>query len=53
MYQDAPGQEKFVFIADLEGWGYLNSDIRAYLGALSILQVTFLTNSPDKRSSTH
>ncbi|KAM3704368.1 hypothetical protein ACJW31_04G170900 [Castanea mollissima] len=33
-----PGQEKFVFIADLEGWGYSNSDIRAYLGALSILQ---------------
>ena len=35
-----PGQEKFVFIADLEGWEYSNSDIRAYLGALSILQVT-------------
>ncbi|KAK7820401.1 phosphatidylinositol transfer protein 3 [Quercus suber] len=33
-----PGQEKFAFIADLEGWGYSNSDIRAYLGALSILQ---------------
>ncbi|KAL6177715.1 hypothetical protein ACLB2K_049239 [Fragaria x ananassa] len=33
-----PGQEKFIFIGDLEGWGYSNSDIRAYLGALSILQ---------------
>ncbi|KAL6311342.1 hypothetical protein AAG906_025628 [Vitis piasezkii] len=33
-----PGQEKFVVIGDLEGWGYSNSDMRAYLGALSILQ---------------
>ncbi|KAI7984916.1 hypothetical protein LOK49_LG14G01328 [Camellia lanceoleosa] len=33
------GQEKFVVICDLEGWRYANSDIRAYLGALSILQV--------------
>ncbi|XP_024172997.1 phosphatidylinositol transfer protein 3 isoform X2 [Rosa chinensis] len=33
-----PGQEKFIFIGDLEGWGYSNSDIRAYLGAVSILQ---------------
>ncbi|XP_050376252.1 uncharacterized protein LOC126793698 [Argentina anserina] len=33
-----PGQEKFIFIGDLEGWGYSNSDIRGYLGALSILQ---------------
>ncbi|KAL5795384.1 hypothetical protein ACOSQ2_000204 [Xanthoceras sorbifolium] len=32
------GQEKFVVIADLQGWGYSNSDLRAYLGALSILQ---------------
>ncbi|OAY43822.1 phosphatidylinositol transfer protein 3 [Manihot esculenta] len=32
------GQEKFVVIADLEGWGYTNSDIRGYLAALSILQ---------------
>ncbi|KAM4107843.1 hypothetical protein ACJW30_04G174900 [Castanea mollissima] len=39
-----PGQEKFVFIADLEGWGYSNSDIRAYLGALSILQILFVEN---------
>ncbi|OAY42572.1 phosphatidylinositol transfer protein 3 [Manihot esculenta] len=33
-----PGQEKFVAIADIEGWGYTNSDIRGYLAALSILQ---------------
>lgn len=32
------GQEKFVVIADLKGWGYSNSDIRGMLGALSILQ---------------
>ncbi|KAK6920436.1 CRAL-TRIO lipid binding domain [Dillenia turbinata] len=32
------GREKFMIIGDLEGWGYANSDIRAYLGALSILQ---------------
>jgi len=34
-----PGQEKFVGIAELKGWGYSNSDIRGYLSALSILQV--------------
>lgn len=39
------GQEKFVIIGDLEGWGYSNSDMRAYLAALSILQVLY---SPDK-----
>lgn len=33
-----PGQEKFVVIGDLEGWGYANSDIRAYLAALSLVQ---------------
>ncbi|KAI3802573.1 hypothetical protein L1987_30711 [Smallanthus sonchifolius] len=33
-----PGQEKFVAIADIQGWGYSNSDIRGYLAALSILQ---------------
>ncbi|CAN0909591.1 Phosphatidylinositol transfer protein 3 [Linum grandiflorum] len=33
-----PGQEKFVVIGDLEGWGYTNSDIRGYLAALHILQ---------------
>ncbi|KAE8703065.1 Sec14p-like phosphatidylinositol transfer family protein isoform 2 [Hibiscus syriacus] len=32
------GQEKFVAIGDLEGWGFSNSDIRAYLASLSILQ---------------
>ncbi|XP_021715313.1 random slug protein 5-like [Chenopodium quinoa] len=32
------GQEKFLAIGDLQGWGYSNSDIRGYLGALSILQ---------------
>lgn len=32
------GQEKFMCIADLKGWGYSNSDIRGYLAALSILQ---------------
>ncbi|CAL1389249.1 unnamed protein product [Linum trigynum] len=32
------GQEKFVVIGDLEGWGYANSDIRGYLAALNILQ---------------
>ncbi|PIA32848.1 hypothetical protein AQUCO_04300048v1 [Aquilegia coerulea] len=35
-----PGdQEKFTAIADVQGWGYSNCDIRAYLGQLSILQV--------------
>ncbi|KAK1436755.1 hypothetical protein QVD17_02537 [Tagetes erecta] len=33
-----PGQEKFMAIADIQGWGYSNSDIRGYLAALSILQ---------------
>ncbi|KAJ1417812.1 CRAL/TRIO, N-terminal domain [Sesbania bispinosa] len=33
-----PGQEKFCAIADIKGWGYANSDLRGYLGALSILQ---------------
>lgn len=32
------GHEKFTSIADLEGWGYTNSDIRGYLAALTILQ---------------
>ncbi|CAA6668308.1 unnamed protein product [Spirodela intermedia] len=32
------GKEKFVFIGDLEGWCYANSDIRAYLAALEIMQ---------------
>ncbi|XP_012467296.2 uncharacterized protein LOC105785717 isoform X1 [Gossypium raimondii] len=33
-----PGQDKFIVIGDLEGWGYANCDIRAYLAALSLLQ---------------
>ncbi|XP_020233525.1 sec14 cytosolic factor [Cajanus cajan] len=33
-----PGQEKFVGIAELKGWGYSNSDVRGYVSALSILQ---------------
>ncbi|MCL7029656.1 hypothetical protein MKW94_006622 [Papaver nudicaule] len=33
------GQEKFVAIGDIEGWGYYsNCDIRGYLAALSVLQ---------------
>lgn len=48
------GEEKFVVIGDLENWGYRNSDIRAYLGSLSILQdyyperlgKTYLVNAP-------
>ncbi|XP_051135203.1 uncharacterized protein LOC127254240 [Andrographis paniculata] len=32
------GQEKFTTIADLEGYGYCNSDVRANLTAISILQ---------------
>ncbi|KAK4735791.1 hypothetical protein R3W88_010052 [Solanum pinnatisectum] len=34
----SPGREKFVVIGDLQGFGYSSSDVRAYLGALSILQ---------------
>nr|XP_009792470.1 PREDICTED: random slug protein 5-like isoform X2 [Nicotiana sylvestris] len=34
----SPGREKFVVIADFQGFGYSNSDARAYIGALSILQ---------------
>ncbi|KAF5192737.1 Phosphatidylinositol transfer protein [Thalictrum thalictroides] len=32
------GQEKFLIIADLQGWGYSNFDLRGYVGAISILQ---------------
>ncbi|GMN45187.1 hypothetical protein TIFTF001_014368 [Ficus carica] len=32
------GQEKFVAIADLQGFGYSNSDTRGFLAAISILQ---------------
>ncbi|ONK72111.1 uncharacterized protein A4U43_C04F15820 [Asparagus officinalis] len=31
-------QEMFVAIADFQGWGYSNCDIRAYLAALEIMQ---------------
>ncbi|XP_060168817.1 uncharacterized protein LOC132599459 [Lycium barbarum] len=34
----SPGREKFTIIADLQGFGYCNSDVRAYLAALSIVQ---------------
>ncbi|XP_074317139.1 uncharacterized protein LOC141653314 [Silene latifolia] len=48
------GQEKFVVIGDLKGFGYSNSDIRGFLGAFSILQdcyperlgKLFLVNAP-------
>ncbi|EOA37021.1 hypothetical protein CARUB_v10010070mg [Capsella rubella] len=32
------GEEKFVTIGDLQGWGYSHCDIRGYLAALSTLQ---------------
>ncbi|XP_004503846.1 uncharacterized protein [Cicer arietinum] len=32
------GQEKFVSLVELKGWGYSNSDVRGYINALSILQ---------------
>ncbi|KAI9152971.1 hypothetical protein LWI28_003824 [Acer negundo] len=32
------GQEQFVLIWDLQGWGYSNSDLRTHLGTLSIMQ---------------
>ncbi|XP_010530779.1 PREDICTED: random slug protein 5-like [Tarenaya hassleriana] len=32
------GEEKFIAIGDVQGWGYSNCDIRGYLAALSILQ---------------
>ncbi|CAM0871107.1 unnamed protein product [Alopecurus aequalis] len=32
------GQEKFVGVIDLKGWGYSNCDIRGYLAGLNILQ---------------
>ncbi|PWZ22072.1 Random slug protein 5 [Zea mays] len=33
------GQEKFLCIVDLKGWGYSNCDVRAYIAAIEILQV--------------
>ncbi|CAD6235168.1 unnamed protein product [Miscanthus lutarioriparius] len=32
------GQEKFLCIVDLKGWGYSNWDIRAYIAAIEIMQ---------------
>nr|CAB3475302.1 unnamed protein product [Digitaria exilis] len=32
------GQEKFLCIADLKGWGYSNCDVRAYIAAIQIMQ---------------
>ncbi|KAK4780043.1 hypothetical protein SAY87_016149 [Trapa incisa] len=32
------GKDNFIAIADLEGWGYKNSDVRGYIAALLILQ---------------
>jgi len=28
------GQEKFLAIMDLKGWGYANCDVRAYIAAI-------------------
>lgn len=33
------GQEKFLAIMDLKGWGYANCDVRAYIAAIEIMQV--------------
>lgn len=33
------GEEKFIAIADIQGWGYSNCDIRGYIAALFTLQV--------------
>lgn len=35
-----PGQEKFVVIIDMKGYGYANNDVRAFIAGLSILQVS-------------
>ncbi|CAO1947117.1 unnamed protein product [Urochloa humidicola] len=32
------GQEKFLAIVDLQGWGYANCDIRAYIASIEIMQ---------------
>ncbi|KAG5602158.1 hypothetical protein H5410_033528 [Solanum commersonii] len=37
----SPGREKFTIIGDLQNFGYCNSDVRAYLAALSIVQDCF------------
>ncbi|EEF51683.1 aspartate semialdehyde dehydrogenase, putative [Ricinus communis] len=33
-----PGEEKFIVIGDLQGWGYANCDIRGCLAAISFMQ---------------
>jgi len=35
------GQEKFTCIVDLQGWGYSNCDVRAYLAGLDIMQTYY------------
>ncbi|CAL4952914.1 unnamed protein product [Urochloa decumbens] len=32
------GQEKFLAIVDLQGWGYANCDVRAYIASIEIMQ---------------
>jgi len=32
------GQEKFLAIVDVKGWGYANCDVRAYIAAIEIMQ---------------
>uniref|UniRef100_A0ACD5XFC5 Uncharacterized protein n=1 Tax=Avena sativa TaxID=4498 RepID=A0ACD5XFC5_AVESA len=32
------GQDKFMCVVDLKGWGYPNSDVRAYIAAIEIMQ---------------
>jgi len=32
------GQEKFLVVVDLKGWGYANCDVRAYIAAIEIMQ---------------
>ncbi|WVZ67590.1 hypothetical protein U9M48_016644 [Paspalum notatum var. saurae] len=36
------GQEKFLAIVDIKGWGYSNCDIRAYIAAIEIMQASHL-----------
>ncbi|XP_020184258.1 uncharacterized protein [Aegilops tauschii subsp. strangulata] len=32
------GQDKFIVVVDLKGWGYANCDVRAYVAAIEIMQ---------------
>jgi hypothetical protein len=32
------GQDKFMCVVDLKGWGYANSDVRAYIATIEIMQ---------------